>query len=372
MKKQTRITRYEQFIRNEFAGGLTKNKEYCMSKLDGKLRDDIVSGKFKQVVFTGMGCSAIVSDLIKGFFIESGVPVYVDVVNDYEFDYLMNTKSKNVEETLFIISSYSGFSKEPIIAYKNIKKLSDNIILLTSGGDLEQLGLDNNESIINWRLTNPDREYPLFHAHQYFAIILDIFHKLNILPSNYEEELRATSDHLETMVQSPQINESAIQIARRLSGGDVLLMASPKWYQILLKLVKMHFNEISMTPAHRNYIHEFCHSEVAVFTDPMLKHGILHFQDEEDEYTKAKTDNLESLLTANISQNQNIEFIRVKVEGKDFFHKLFSTLLYVQLVVLEMGSINNTKSRDLISTAAGNVWYSLDSVKKDGGDINYG
>lgn len=76
------------------------------------------------------------------------------------------------------------------------------------------------------------------------------------------------------------------------------MLASPKWHQSLLKLAKMHFNEMAMAPAARNYFHEFCHSEVATLSDPGCRHAVLLFRDTDDDaYTQAKMDNLAALLT---------------------------------------------------------------------------
>ncbi|RLJ08795.1 MAG: hypothetical protein DRP16_00690, partial [Candidatus Aenigmatarchaeota archaeon] len=62
---QPRLKRYKQFIENEYLSGLTKNKEYLLD-LKKELENKIRNKQFKRILFTGMGCSAIVSDIIKG------------------------------------------------------------------------------------------------------------------------------------------------------------------------------------------------------------------------------------------------------------------------------------------------------------------
>jgi glucose/mannose-6-phosphate isomerase len=86
-----------------------------------------------------MDCSAIVFDIVKGFFADQKIPIYVEVINDYEIDFLVSKEILQDGKTLVIISSYSGFSQEPINAYHKIKEYTKDIIFLTSGGKLEQI-----------------------------------------------------------------------------------------------------------------------------------------------------------------------------------------------------------------------------------------
>ncbi|MEE1931326.1 hypothetical protein V1J52_24715 [Streptomyces sp. TRM 70351] len=55
------------------------------------------------------------------------------------------------------------------------------------------------------------------------------------------------------------------------------MLGSPKWHEGLLKLAKVHLNEIAIMPAMRNHFHEFCHSEVPTLTAPERRRGVLVF-----------------------------------------------------------------------------------------------
>ncbi len=360
----SRIQRYRDFIENEFIQGLYRYDEYSLEALKEELKQKIQSKQFNKIVFTGMGCSAIVSDLIKGFFISENIPVEVDVINDYDLDYLISKSTLKSDSTLVIISSYSGYSQEPIHAYNAIKQFTNNIIFLTSGGNLEMIGREENVSIIHWRLKNPDREYPLFHVPQYFSILLDVFYRLGVLNSNYQDKLAETARFLKQEFSEEKIAQ-AVEVAKQLRDCEIVLLATPKWYQTLLKIVKMHFNEIAMAPAHSNHFHEFCHSEVAIHNDPISKQAIILFKDEEDDYTEQKMRNLQKLLSTDIRENQKISFVQIEMNHDNFFQQLFSTLLFVHHVTYELGKYYNVKSRDLISQAAQNQWYSIDTIRQE-------
>jgi len=361
---QPRLKRYRQFIEKEFIPRLTRNKEYFLN-LTKMLENKIKTKQFSRILFTGMGCSAIVSDIVKGFFADQKIPIYVEVINDYEIDFLVNKEILQDGKTLVIISSYSGFSQEPINAYEKIKEYTKDIIFLTSGGKLGQIAKKENISLIYWKIVNPDREYPLFYAPQYFVILLDVFHKLGMIKSNYESELKKAADAIKKEFTKNKIKE-AERLAKNLRNKDIILLASPKWYLTLLKLVQMHFNEMAMTPAHRNFIHEFTHSEVAVLTDPKSKQALLIFREKnEDNYTKNKINNLIKILTEKVPQNKNITVEEIKISQKGFFHQFFSTLLFIQYVCYFLGIYYNYKSRELISRAAQNPWYNIKTIKRE-------
>jgi glucose/mannose-6-phosphate isomerase len=361
---QPRLKRYKQFIEKEFIPRLTRNDEYSLN-LNKILENKIRNKQFSRILFTGMGCSAIVSDIVKGFFADQKIPIYVEVINDYEIDFLVSKEILQDGKTLVIISSYSGFSQEPINAYYKIKEYTKDIIFLTSGGKLEQIAKKENVSLIYWEIVNPDREYPLFYAPQYFVILLDVFYKLGMIKSNYESKLKKAADAIKKEFTKNKIKE-AEKVAKNLRNKDIILLASPKWYLTLLKLVKMHINEMAMAPAHRNLIHEFTHSEVAILTDPKSKQALLIFRDKnEDNYTRNKIDNLIKILTEKVPQNKNITVQEIKINQKDFFQQFFSTLLFIQYVSYFLGIYYNYKSRELISRAAQNPWYNIKTIKKE-------
>ncbi len=360
-----RLVRYKEFIEREYISGLTRNKEYSLESLDKNLLKKIKKGQFKRIVFTGMGCSAIVSDMIQGFFVSEKIPIPVFVVNDYNFEYFIDPEILKDGKTLVIISSYSGHSQEPIKAYYKFKEYTKDIVFLTSGGKLEQIAKKDNISVIYWKIVNPDREYPLFHAPQYFSILLDIFHELGFLKTNYEKELKETAEYLKNEFSKKKIKE-AEEIAKKLRNRDIILLASPKWMTALLKLSKMHFNEIAMTAAHRNFIHEFGHSEVAIFSEPKIEHGLLIYKDKnEDDYVKAKIENMQKIFSEKVPQNKKISVSIIDINQDNFFKQLFSSLLFIHYITYYLGIYYNVKSRELISRSAGNPWYNIKTINEE-------
>ncbi|GGU09869.1 SIS domain-containing protein [Streptomyces coeruleorubidus] len=359
---RTRMDRYEEFLSEHYRKGFTKSDEYSLDELTDSLRARIAAGHFKRVVFTGMGCSAIVSDVVRAFFISTGTEVEFHVFNDYDHAYLLPSSVIDDDRTLIILSSYSGHSLEPARAFHTLAHAHDRMILLTSGGRLAELGREAGVSILRWELSEPDREYPLFHVGQYFAILLEVFFRLGLVPQDFGDEVRALPDHLAHDFTHDH-RELAGGAALRSRDANIIMIASPMWHESLLKLAKMHLNEIAMVPATRNYFHEFCHSEVATLSDPTRRHSVLVFADaDDDEYTQAKRKNLTDLLTSDRPENGNIEVIEIPMTEPTFMRKYFTALEFVQHLTLALGRAHETQSRNLISEAAGNPWYHGDTI----------
>ncbi|MFF6773348.1 SIS domain-containing protein [Streptomyces sp. NPDC012637] len=362
---QSRIDRYEEFLTKQYRDGFRKPDEYSIAEITPALRDRMKNGHFKRVVFTGMGCSAIVSDVVRAFFTSVDTELEFHVFNDYDFRYLIPESVIEDERTLVILSSYSGHSNEPLHVFHRLAHAHDRVLLLTSGGKLGDLGKEHGVSIARWQLSEPDREYPLFHVGQYFAILLDMFYELGLISQDFRAEVAALPDHLASDF-TPAHRELARAAAARSENANVIMVASPKWHESLLKLAKMHLNEIAMVPATRNYFHEFCHSEVATLSDPSRKHSVLILQDDEDDaYTKEKMANLIGLLTSDLPQNRNIEVTAVPLDQPTFMRKYFTALELIQYLTLDLGRVYDTASRNLISEAAGNPWYHGDTIRAE-------
>lgn len=363
---QPRLERLSNLIGEPLFESILWGHEYSLDGLNPDLRRRIESGQFKRIVFYGMGCSSVVSDVVKGFFKCQGIPIHVDVLNDYELDWFIDREVLKDERTLTIIVCYSGWSREPILFYERMKELTQNrnLVVLSGGGKIADIAKEDGSSYILYQLRHADREYPLYHVQQFFSIFIDLFHKLNLIDSAYESELIDSVKFLKEHFDEKTIAQ-AKEIARRLHGCEIAFLATPKWYVPLLKQVTMFFNEIAMVPAHRNLLHEFTHTEVAAFSEPRNKLAIVTFRDsDEDRYTWEKVDILAEVLgDKTVERNEKIEFVNIELDQKDFFQKFFFAHFFSVYVAYYLGQLNDAEGRDLISITAGNPWWSQRSIE---------
>jgi glucose/mannose-6-phosphate isomerase len=363
---QGRLERLEGMLGDPLFESILWGHEYDLGGLDDGLRKRIESGQFKRIVFYGMGCSSVVSDIVKGFFLTEDIPIRVDVVNDYDLEWFVDPDVLKDDTTLTVIVCYSGWSVEPCLFFDRMREMTGNrnLVVLSGGGKIASLCEEHNTSLIQYKLRHADREYPLYHVQQFFSIFLDLFHKLKITKSSYREELEESVRFLKEEFHEGTLKRAS-EIAGRLRGSRIALLGTADWYVTLLKQTTMFFNEIAMVPTHRNLLHEFSHTEVAAYSDPGNKQAIITFQDSDaDDYTREKIKTLEKLFgDKSVPQNSNIEFVNIDLDQENFFKKFFFGHFFSVYIAYYLGLHADVTGRDLISIAAKNPWWSQRSIE---------
>jgi len=363
---QPRLERLSAVIGTPLFESLLWGHEYTLEYLHDDLHQRIESGQFNRIVFYGMGCSSVVSDVVKGFFKSEKIPIHVDVINDYDLSWFVDENILKNDNTLTIIVCYSGWSREPILFYERMMELTKNknLIVLSGGGKIADMCKEDGSSLIQYKLRHADREYPLYHVQQFFSIFIDLFYKLKLIKSDYQQELKDSVEFLKNTFDAKKIKETE-RVAEQMRDSEIVFLATPKWYVPLLKQTTMFFNEIAMVPAHRNLLHEYTHTEVAAFSNPKNKLSIMVLSDEDDDqYTKDKTAILTRVFgDKKIPQNKNIEFIDLHMNQKNFFQKFFYAHFFNIYVAYFLGIYTDATGRDLISITAGNPWWSQKAIE---------
>lgn len=362
---QDRVARLSEVLGEPLFESTLWGHEYKLDNLDADLRKRISERRFRKFVFYGMGCSSVVSDIVKGFFLTTGVDIDVEVINDYETEWFVTDRTLAAEDTLVFIVCYSGWSVEPCLFYDRMKQLNGakNLIVLTGGGRIAKLAKEDGNSVIEYQLRHADREYPLYHVQQFFSIFLDIFYRLGVINRDYTPDLRDAVDYLKETFDNDLIAR-AKEMAYGLRDSRIVFLATARWYTQLLKQTTMFFNEIAMVPSHRNMLHEYSHTEVAAYSDPRQKQSIVILLDvDDDDYTKNKVATLEKLFgDCEVPQNRNISIWRVDLDQDSFFKKFYYAHFFMVYVAFFLGKISNVEGRDLISIAAKNPWWSQESI----------
>lgn len=362
---QPRLARLAEVLGDTLFESILWGDEYDMDGLDPGLRSRIELGQFDRIVFYGMGCSSVVADVVKGFFLREKIHMQVEVVNDYQMEWFLNPSLLTDDRTLVIIVCYSGWSVEPCLFYDEMKRLTGNknLIVLSGGGKIAGMCHSDGTSLVQYRMRHADREYPLYHVQQFFSIFLDLFYKLGITKSSYQERLTNSVEYLKQTFNDETMQRAA-EVAAKLLGSRIALLGTADWYVTLLKQTTMFFNEIAMVPTHRNLLHEFSHTEVAAYSNPTEKQAIVILSDASaDDYTKAKVRTLHELFGDKGSMgNRNIEIVEVHLDQDDFLKKFYYGHFFMVYVAFALGQLANVEGRDLISIAAKNPWWSQRAI----------
>ena len=97
----------------------------------------IPKSQISNIVIGGLGGSGIGGKIVKNYFANK-IDLPVDIVSDYIFPRYINSN------TLVILSSYSGNSEETLALFSQAKERNSKVLVLSSGGLLEELALKDN------------------------------------------------------------------------------------------------------------------------------------------------------------------------------------------------------------------------------------
>jgi glucose/mannose-6-phosphate isomerase len=266
-----------------------------------------LNGKCSSVIIAGMGGSAIAGLLLKGFL--SDDPVRIDVVQDYSLPKWAD------KHTLFIACSYSGNTEETISVYKEARRKGCDVIVVTTGGKIEEYARVSNLIIINI----PSGYQPrAAMAYQFFAM-LRILEKLRLVESKAKDVLRLKED-LKAQLQS--LEKNALILSEKLLHKTPLVYTSKRFEAIGYRW-KCQFNENSKIMAFSNVFSEMNHNEVEGFANLRASYHAILLRFDEDHRRVQKRMSLvkEILLKEGVSDTD------IGIRGASLLSKMFSAII---------------------------------------------
>jgi glucose/mannose-6-phosphate isomerase len=207
--------------------------------------------KFNSIIVTGLGGSAISADLMSNFLgSELTIPFIVNR------NYHLPSFADN--NTLLIVSSYSGNTEETISVFNEgiIKKCG--IICITTGGKIGKMALDNNIPAVKV-IQGYQPRYSLGLS---FFSLLKILHELNIISSQESVVTKIISLWKEKGIQFSNEPNRAIDIARELIGFIPVIYSAADVTSAVGYRLKCQFNENSKLHAFQNVLPELNHNEI--------------------------------------------------------------------------------------------------------------
>jgi glucose/mannose-6-phosphate isomerase len=210
------------------------------------------AGEIKNIVFTGMGGSSLVAELVNTwpklnipFVISKGyqLPNWVD------------------ESTLVIAASYSGNTEETLEALDEAVSKSAQIAVITHGGKLlERAG---SEGLTCAKLPEcPQPRTGIFYA---YRAVVEIFVAAGLLLGSEIKSLENVVQNLESVcldwaTDRPESQNYAKQLAKLMCGKTPIIYGGPLTYPAAYKW-KIDVNENAKNTAWANQYPEFNHNE---------------------------------------------------------------------------------------------------------------
>jgi glucose/mannose-6-phosphate isomerase len=302
-----------QYLRN-FAKQISESE-----KIFKKRKLNIDSKKINNVIYLGMGGSAIAGDVISEIlYDELTIPFHV--VRNYEIPAFC---SKN---TLIIASSYSGNTEETLAALNMAEQREALIIAVTSGGDLLKQAKKK-----KWQILQVPGGYPPRQAFGYlFFLALQIIKKVS------KQEISSTefSDlvHLaETMIQRSDERSAsgkvfAKDLAIRVKNKIPIIYSSSPYLAAVARRWKNQFQENSKSMAFSNIIPEMNHNEIVAWEmdHPALRQYVVLFLENQNTNPRIQK---RIQLTKRIIRDRGTEVIEVYGEGKSLLEQIVSLII---------------------------------------------
>ena len=243
------------------------------------------------IVITGLGGSGI-GGKIATQLVADQLKVPAVINNDYSLPKFVN------ENTLVIVSSFSGNTEETLEALQSAQKANAEIACITSGGKLAQIANDNNYNL----LVLPTAFSP--RAMLTYSVIqqLFLFHHYGFINNEFIDDTRETVKLLDNEVDD--IMAVAKQTANALFEKTTVAYSEASMEGVITRF-RQQINENSKSLAWEHVFPEMNHNELVGWAGGKDEYAVLIF--------RSSFEHSRSSVRINIS--------------KDIFRKYTSTVL---------------------------------------------
>lgn len=273
--------------------------------------------KFSNVILCGMGGSAWPIEFVINYLTTNPSMRLRKIPIIIHRNYGLPDEADS--NSLMIFSSYSGNTEETIEAYKAAFKKGINGVVITSGGELGKIALENKTPV----LEIPEKNIPPRYSTGYMVgFLLKLLADAKII-KNASREIFRTSEYLKNILANGKIEHRGHELAKKI-GKRISLIYSSVNYRIAAKVWKIKINENAKMPAFWNHFPEFNHNEMVGFTlgEPKLFFVIILENGEDDEEIIKVIG-----ITKKLLASRGFEIETIEMKGDNFFSKVFSTTL---------------------------------------------
>jgi glucose/mannose-6-phosphate isomerase len=217
-------------------------------------------GSVHQIVFLGMGGSAIAGDLLSSLVLEE-CRIPISVHRGYAPPAFVD------DDTLVIASSYSGMTEETLAAFKALVATGTKKLVMTSGGELARLAEDYHIPVFMFDYQAPPRAaFPLC-----FIAMVGILQKLGLTGDKAADVLEAGAllSEMNGLMNEevPESHNPAKQTARRLHGNLAVIYGAEYLSEVATRW-KTQLNENAKTWAFSASFPELNHNDASGYEVP--------------------------------------------------------------------------------------------------------
>jgi glucose/mannose-6-phosphate isomerase len=276
---------------------------------------------FNNIVFAGLGGSAIGADLVRSYlYFESSLPM--QVVREYDLPAYVGSS------TLVFISSYSGNTEETLSAYSQARKKGASIIAISSNGALKENCLRDGVTFIEIPKGLPPR-----CSLGYLSIIpLCLLTRLGLIKdaASSIDKTIAVLEGLKRHKLNPLVGAKdniAKYVAGRLVNKFPIIYSASVHFDTVATRMRCQLNENSKSLASSHVFPEMNHNEIVGWEQPAKIFKNLAVIMLRDKGVHPRV-NKRMDITREIILKEDPNIIEIYSEGEDLLARIFS-LIYI-------------------------------------------
>tara|TARA_B100001287_G_scaffold276658_1_gene288505 strand:- start:11153 stop:12136 length:984 start_codon:yes stop_codon:yes gene_type:complete len=213
-----------------------------------KARLTLPKKSINSIVITGLGGSGIGGTIAKQL-VANQIKVPLIVNNDYHLPAFVN------ENTLVIVSSFSGNTEETLEALKQAQSVNAEISCITSGGKLAEIAIENNYNLIILPEAFSPRAMLTYSIVQQFFL----FKHYGIIDDSFIGKIQATVTFLDNEVEL--IKDLAHKTALALHSKTFVIYSEASIEGVAIRL-RQQINENSKSLGWHHVVPEMNHNEL--------------------------------------------------------------------------------------------------------------
>ena len=269
------------------------------------VKDFKIDALVNSIIITGMGGSAIAGDVLRSYLSEI-TNLRVEVNRGYKLPRWAD------ENTLVIVSSYSGNTEETISAYKNAMKKKCKVLGIATGGKIKEMFEKNNHAFLKL----PKGMQPRNAICYSFFTMLKVLENSGMVPKQ-TQYIKETVKAL----QKPMLRTAAKDLAKSLVGKVPLIYSSEK-LKVVAYRWKCEFNENAKIHAFSGTLPELNHNELVGFTKRLADFHVIFLKDQDDDKHIKKR----IAITKKLVKHYNVPVTEIGIAGPDRLTRMFSAI----------------------------------------------
>lgn len=278
-----------------------------------------------QIIFCGMGGSALAAEFLKAIFAEYKISIPVCIHKDYD---LPLTATKN---SVIVCISYSGNTEETISSFKKAASLNLKTVAIAGGGKLKKIAARSKALYINIPAKNVP---PRISVLCILSSLIKVMANSGILSASALAKLISGGKDLKIS----EIEKQGHHLAEKIADKIPLIYSSVK-LSPLAYFLKIAFNENSKIHAFSNVLPECQHNEIQGFSDPVLAadfYAIFLKERSGDKKINRRIDIMMEML-----DKRNFEFSLVEISSKNIFENIVSAIIFSGFASLKLANALN-------------------------------